>query len=215
MRKIKFQEYFKLCNWWIWLQKNFDGYHVEQFVSSEEIKFWKVLRRCLWNIAASENNISLQNEKNSCCSSKRKLLTENDDFSYFQLFSTSPTPPPQMWDKLHCKKNMNRLPGGRFFAQWPFFLPSGRFFFGSGPQVPYFAQWPFFLAQVPFFAQVPFNSSCSLRKVCGGIKSFHKSAQPLKDIIQSFNNLPGSQYIWHSLNNIPLWLNCQSTRETL
>ena len=142
MRKIKFQEYFKLCNWWIWLQKNFDGYHVEQFVSSEEIKFWKVLRRCLWNIAASENNISLQNEKNSCCSSKRKLLTENDDFSYFQLFSTSPTPPPQMWDKLHCKKNMNRLPGGRFFcpvavffAQWPILfwlrchiLPSGRFF---------------------------------------------------------------------------------------
>ena len=107
------------------------------------------------------------------------------------------------------------LPSDRFFAQWPFFLPSGRFFFGSGPQVPYFAQWPFFLAQVPFFAQVPFNSSCSLRKVCGGIKSFHKSAQPLKDIIQSFNNLPGSQYIWHSLNNIPLWLNCQSTRETL
>ena len=81
MRKIKFQEYFKLCNWWIWLQKNFDGYHVEQFVSSEEIKFWKVLRRCLWNIAASKNNISLQNEKNSCCSSKRRLLTENDDFS--------------------------------------------------------------------------------------------------------------------------------------
>ena len=119
MRKIKFQEYFKLCNWWIWLQKNFDGYHVEQFVSSEEIKFWKVLRRCLWNIAASENNISLQNEKNSCCSSKRKLLTENDDFSYFQLFSTSPTHPPQMWDKLHCKKKMNRLPGGRFFAQRP------------------------------------------------------------------------------------------------
>ena len=148
MRKIKFQEYFKLCNWWIWLQKNFDGYHVEQFVSSEEIKFWKVLRRCLWNIAASENNISLQNEKNSCCSSKRKLLTENDDFSYFQLFSTSPTPPPQMWDKLHCKKNMNRLPGGRFFcpvavffAQWPilFWLrASGAIFcpvavfFGSG-----------------------------------------------------------------------------------
>ena len=121
MRKIKFQEYFKLCNWWIRLQKNFDGYHVEQFVSSEEIKFWKVLRRCLWNIAASENNISLQNEKNSCCSSKRKLLTENDDFSYFQLFSTSPTPPPQMWDKLHCKKKMNRLPV--FFGSGPIFCP--------------------------------------------------------------------------------------------
>ena len=81
MRKIKFQEYFKLCNWCIWVKKNFDGYRVEQFVSSEETKFWKVLRRCLWNIAASENNISLQNEKNSCCSSKRNLLTENDDFS--------------------------------------------------------------------------------------------------------------------------------------
>ena len=155
MRKIKFQEYFKLCNWWIWLQKNFDGYHVEQFVSSEEIKFWKVLRRCLWNIAASENNISLQNEKNSCCSFKRKLLTENDDFSYFQLFSTSPTPPPQMWDKLHCKKIWIVCPVAVFFAQWPFFLPSGRFFFGPGPQVPYFAKWPFF-----FWLRCHFSPRC-------------------------------------------------------
>ena len=62
--------------------KNFDGYHVQQFLSSEEIKFWKVLRCCLWNISASRNKISFQNEFiNSCCPSKRKLLTENDDFS--------------------------------------------------------------------------------------------------------------------------------------
>ena len=64
------------------------------------------------------------------------------------------------------------LPSGRFFSPVAVFLPSGRFF----------------LAQAPFSAQVPFNSSCSLRKVCGGIKSFHKAAQPLKDIIQSFTN---------------------------
>ena len=62
------------------------------------------------------------------------------------------------------------LPSGRFFAQWLFFCPVA----------------VFFLAQAPFSAQVPFNSSCSLRKVCGGIKAFHKYAQPLKDIIQSF-----------------------------